>query len=132
MEQTINQILRNLNITRAMTLTILLLVIATAVLVFYKPSPKDSAVEAKNEALEQRRQADIMVVKAKLDSISIDNKLSDAIANKKVADFTRAIDENTKTFKQIRNEKPRDYSSYNSIQLQRKVSELVRQYTAEQ
>lgn len=128
MEKTLSRIIRTLNVTRAMTLTLIVLAIAILILLFYKATPKESAVNMKNEAKEQLRQAELMQITARIDSVRIEYKISKEDAKRNAEGFTKALNENTNEFKKITNEKPNDYRSYSSKQLQSAVANEVRQY----
>ncbi len=119
-------ILRRINLST--TIIIIALCIASLFLIFYKPVANKSVVKQKNQALEELRQAQMNLVTAKLDSIRYSQEQINDLSLKKDAELTRRLDENTKALNKTHDEKPRDFTNYSSQQLQREVSDLVRQY----
>lgn len=126
MTEQLNLILKRITLTTYIIVAAFL--ISISVLIFYKPQPSANAVQMKNDALEDLRQAEIKLVNAKLDSIRLDQKQADLLKEKKDLELNQRLDENTKALNRTRAEKPRDFSNYNSIDLQREVSDLVRLY----
>lgn len=121
-------VLKRINLSIAITVVVVCL--GMAILIFYKPVPKQSLTKEKNEALEELRQSDLKVINARLDSIRIDQKLANDEAFKKDAELTNRLNANTEALNKNRNEKPRNFDNYSSTDLQREVAELIRQYEA--
>ena len=110
---------------------IITIIIATAGMFFltlYHPEAGKDATQSLTEALEKNRQADMKLVNAKLDSIRIDNRDFSEKYESNQEYYNRRLEENTKAINKNRNEKAIDYSNYNSVELQRAVSDLIRQY----
>lgn len=108
-------------------------VFAFAVLLFYNPVPKKSVVEDKNKALEELRQAEIKLTNAKLDSIRLDQRMQNEFYEKRESELSDRLKQNTEALKKNRDEnKVVDRSDYSSVQLQRAVADVVRQYKAGQ
>ncbi|MCO5285224.1 MAG: hypothetical protein M9898_02280 [Chitinophagaceae bacterium] len=126
METSVSAILKRINLCT--TIVIVAVSIGCAVMLFYQPVPKDSAVIQKNEALEELRKSDLKIVNAKLDSIRVEQQNINKWNKEKDDELSKKLDENTNALKNNRNEKPRDFSNYNSMQLQGAVTDLVRQY----
>lgn len=126
METSVSAILKRINLCT--TIVIVAVSIGFAVMLFYQPVPKDSAVIQKNEALEELRKSDLKIVNAKLDSIRVEQQNINKWNKEKDDELSKKLDENTNALKRNRNEKPRDFSNYNSMQLQGAVTDLVRQY----
>lgn len=126
METSVSAILKRINLCT--TIVIVAVSIGCAVMLFYQPVPKDSAVIQKNEALEELRKSDLKIVNAKLDSIRMEQENTNKWNKEKDDELSKKLDENTNALKRNRNEKPRDFSNYNSMQLQGAVTDLVRQY----
>lgn len=112
------------------TITIVALIVATLILIFYRPVPDKSITLQKNQALEDLRQAQMNLVSAKLDSIRYSQQKLNDVSLRKDIELSQKLDENTKALKENRNEKVRDYTNYDSHELQSAVSILVRQYQA--
>lgn len=126
METSVSAILKRINLCT--TIVIVAVSIGFAVMLFYQPVPKNSAVIQKNEALEELRKSDLKIVNAKLDSIRMEQENINKWNKEKDDELSKKLDENTNALKRNRNEKPRDFSNYNSMQLQGAVTDLVRQY----
>lgn len=126
METSVSAILKRINLCT--TIVIVAVSIGFAVMLFYQPVPKNSAVIQKNEALEELRKSDLKIVNAKLDSIRMEQENINKWNKEKDDELSKKLDENTNALKNNRNEKPRDFSNYNSMQLQGAVTDLVRQY----
>ena len=115
-------------------IVVVAIIISTCVLIFYEGVPKRSAVIDKNNALEELRKAEEAKRDAMIDSIRISQRIAEERARKKDNEMTDALNKNTDALNRNRNEKNNapDYRDYNTPELQRAVSNLVRQYTAAQ